>query len=169
MANKQIADRQGDVTLVHTDKVPATVLASARASEMVKPIKGRIVLAEGEVTGHAHVLNPKGVTFLKPSNLPTGHSLLVVTEATVERGSLIEGKVLSTMPGGTIRFQLVDGTVMRFAPSDIEVVKQGAKVKRAYTPLTHDEHDGIPVGVGVYTVMQHQTADARAVRRLVQD
>ncbi len=169
MVYKQIADRQGDVTLVHTDMDPDMVLAG-QARFKVAPIKGRIVLAEGEVTGHAHTMPPKGVTFLKPNNLPTGHSLLVVTETTVERGSLLEGEVIGTMPGGTIRFKCTDGTVMRFARTDVEVKPGvGVKVKRAYTPLTHDEHDGIPVGVGVYTVMQHQTADARAVRRLVAD
>ncbi len=168
--NKQIADRQGDVTLMHDPRDPADIIARYNGSTCeVKPIKGRVVLAEGEVTGHAHTLKPQGVRFFKPNGFPTGHSLLVVTETTVERGSLLEGELLGTMPGGTLRFKLTDGTVMRFAPSDVEIVKQGVKVNRAYTPLTHDEHDAIPVGVGVYTVMQHQTADAQEVRHIVAD
>jgi hypothetical protein len=159
-----IADRQGDVILVHTDINPESV----RAVNPIKPIKGRVVLAEGEVTGHAHVMEPKGVTYLKPPNMPQGHSLLVVTETTVQRGDFIEGEVLGKMPGGTIRFRQTDGTVIRFNPADIEIMKAGVKVKIAYSPLKHDEHDAIPVGRGVYTVIQHQTAETRG-RTLVND
>ena len=41
--------RQGDVLLVRVDGVPATVASVARE-------RGRLVLAHGEVTGHAHVM-----------------------------------------------------------------------------------------------------------------
>jgi hypothetical protein len=168
-----IADRQGDVILVHTDIDPEAYLNKWHgqynfAAVAVKPIKGRVVLAEGEVTGHAHVMEPKGVAFLKPPNMPQGHSVLVVAETTVQRGDFIEGEVLGTMPGGTVRFRQTDGTVIRFNPADIEIMKAGVKVKIAYSPLKHDEHDAIPVGRGVYTVIQHQTAESRG-RTLVND
>ena len=41
--------RQGDVLLVPVDRVPDAVVPVAREN-------GRLVLAEGEVTGHAHVI-----------------------------------------------------------------------------------------------------------------
>ena len=41
--------RQGDVLLVPVDRVPDAVVPVARED-------GRLVLAEGEVTGHAHVI-----------------------------------------------------------------------------------------------------------------
>lgn len=128
--------------------------------------RGRLVLAEGEVTGHAHVMEPKGVEMFVD---PRGETLLVVTETTVKRGALIEGKVIETLPDGTLRFRMTDGIVMRFAPGDITIGKQGVKVNRAYTPLTHDEHDAIPVSIGVYDVVIQHTADVRNVRRQVSD
>jgi hypothetical protein len=161
---ERTADRQGDVILMHLTDNPFIT----GPKYLVDPVKGRIVLAEGEVTGHAHVLEPKGVQFYKPPGMPQGHSLLIVSETQVERGSFLEGKVIGTMPGGTVRFQQTDGTVIRFQPADITEMKGGVKVNIAYSPLKHDEHDAIPVGRGAYTVIQHQTAEARG-RRLVND
>lgn len=167
---KQLADRQGDVTLVHSDLSPEQMLKKYEKHQVKPDRRNRIVLAEGEVTGHAHVLENKGVSFFKPPHLPEGHALLVVTETTVERGSLIEGKVLSTMPGGTIRFQQTDGTIIRFAPDDVQIKEGvGVCVNRAHSLLRHDEHDAIPVSKGVFTVIQHQTADMQARRRVIGD
>lgn len=45
--------RQGDVFLKSIDEFPD--------GEIIKPINGRIILAEGEVTGHAHVMNSRDV------------------------------------------------------------------------------------------------------------
>ncbi len=160
-----LADRQGDVILVASDREPRET-RQRLAAHKVAPKNGRLVLAEGEVTGHAHVMEPKGVEMFVT---PRGPTLLVVTETTVRRGALIEGKVVEKLPDGTLRFQITDGVVMRFAPEDVQIVKQGVKVKRAYTPLTHDEHDGIPVSVGVYDVVIQHTADVRNVRRQVSD
>jgi len=44
------AFRQGDVLLILKDKIPAG------AKEVKRDEKGRIILAEGEVTGHAHAV-----------------------------------------------------------------------------------------------------------------
>ncbi len=168
-----IADRQGDVVLIPIGNDPVEIFNTTDKRHQIQPDKlGRIVLAEGEVTGHAHVLENKGVALFKLPNSEAGHSLLVVMETTVKRGDLIEGKVIGELPGGTIRFQQQDGTILRFLKGDIEITKQGAKVKRAYTPLKHDEHDAIPVGRGVYTVAQHQTAVVerqRVARQIVSD
>ena len=42
--------RQGDVVLVSVEELPAKALAEA--------VEDRLVLAHGEVTGHAHVIDP---------------------------------------------------------------------------------------------------------------
>lgn len=161
-----VAYRQGDVTLV---QIVNTTWPSSRVEK--KPTKKGVVLAEGEVTGHAHVMDRDvAKLFEAPGVLPEGHSLLVVTETTVRQGDFIEGKVLETMKDGTIRFKLTDGVVMRFLPDDIEVKgDKGVIVKRAYSPLVHDEHDGIPVGKGTYRVIQHQTVTAQRRRAVVLD
>jgi hypothetical protein len=46
--------RQGDVLLVPVDSVPEAVVPVAREN-------GRLVLAEGEMTGHAHVIEAEQV------------------------------------------------------------------------------------------------------------
>ena len=58
-----IAIRQGDVLLVRVARLPKN--ATARASE-----NGRIVLAHGEVTGHAHALAIKGSDGRRQSKVP---------------------------------------------------------------------------------------------------
>ncbi len=151
----KVGYRQGDVVLIQQERdvVRTSYLKGQKPDKL-----GRLVLAEGEVTGHAHVMNPKVAELLNDDRLPSGHSLLVVQEATVQRGDFIEGKVLETMPGGTIRFQQTDRTIIRFHPDDITIQKGGVKVHRAYAPLSHDEHDTIPVSPGTYRVIQQQTA-----------
>jgi hypothetical protein len=55
--------RQGDVLLREVSKIPAAALAHARPND-----RGRVVLAYGEVTGHAHALDAATVTALGPSD-----------------------------------------------------------------------------------------------------
>jgi len=50
--------RQGDVMIVAIGSIPATATAE------VPRDNGRIVLAYGEVTGHAHAIHDGGVTLL---------------------------------------------------------------------------------------------------------
>jgi hypothetical protein len=49
--------RQGDVLLVPVDEVPDGARPRGR-------VDGRVVLAEGEVTGHAHAIRSTGATLL---------------------------------------------------------------------------------------------------------
>jgi hypothetical protein len=50
--------RQGDVLLVAVDEIPADATLVAREG-------GRVVLALGEATGHAHVIRSVGTALLK--------------------------------------------------------------------------------------------------------
>lgn len=163
----KVAYRQGDVTLI---KIPRADGQNSTDFQKKPNKKGQTVLAEGEVTGHAHVMDKDVTKLFTGDGLPTGHSILVVTETTVAEGSFIEGKVIETMKDGTIRFKQSDGVIMRFLPTDITVKGDtGVIVNRAYSPLTHDEHDGIPVGKGTYRVIQHQTVTATRRRAIVND
>lgn len=152
--SRQVSYRQGDITLVH---IADNFVAPDNTPQKKPNKKGQMVLAEGEVTGHAHVMDKDVAKLFSPTSYPSTQQLLVVTEATVNRGDFIEGKVLETMPGGTVRFKGTDGVVIRFHPSDIEIQPNGVKVNRAYAPLTHDEHDAIPVSPGTYKVIQQST------------
>ena len=53
--------QQGDVLLKATARIPKTAKA-------VPPAKRGVVLAEGEVTGHAHVMNPKRCTMFQDTD-----------------------------------------------------------------------------------------------------
>lgn len=55
--------RQGDVLLLAVDAIPADALAHPRPA-----VSGRVVLAYGEVTGHAHALDAAKVTAFGPSD-----------------------------------------------------------------------------------------------------
>ena len=64
---KKAMYRQGDVLIVRTDEKPD--------GEKVKRDKGRVVLAYGEVTGHAHAIKNKGAVLWKT---PSGMEILAV-------------------------------------------------------------------------------------------
>ena len=49
--------RQGDVLIVKTDSKP-----SARHKRVARDERDRVVLAHGELTGHAHAISEKGAT-----------------------------------------------------------------------------------------------------------
>lgn len=55
--------RQGDVLLMEVDAVPAEAMAHKRQTD-----QNRVILAYGEVTGHAHALDPVYATAYGPSD-----------------------------------------------------------------------------------------------------
>ena len=55
--------RQGDVLLIPTDSIPEGTKPAKRDS------RGRLVLAEGEVTGHAHVILDDAATLFVQDDL----------------------------------------------------------------------------------------------------
>lgn len=63
--------RQGDVLLLKVDGMPPDVVP-------VDLDNGRVILAYGEVTGHAHALNPAGATLYARGD----ERFLTVTEPT---------------------------------------------------------------------------------------
>lgn len=168
---KMQADRQGDVSLIRTEGPnPKELLAKYAAFIVPRDNRGRVVLAEGEVTGHAHAFGDDSITLIRPPELPSGHAWLVVNDEAVKKGDFVEGKVIQTLPNGMIRFRRHDGVVIKFAPTDVEMKGSlGIKVIRPFSLLSHEEHDAIPVSKGVFKVIQHQTADAANRRRIVED
>ena len=54
--------RQGDVALIAVEEIPAD------AQPMERDAHGRVVIAHGEVTGHAHALSEPGVQMLRAAN-----------------------------------------------------------------------------------------------------
>ena len=54
--------RQGDVAIIATDTIPTNLKA-------VRRNRGRVILAEGEVTGHAHAIIDTGAELLEGTDL----------------------------------------------------------------------------------------------------
>ncbi len=82
--------RQGDVLLVPCDTVPA----GAREQ---KPDDGRVVLAYGEVSGHAHALDADRVRYFREDG--TGQAFLYVPGANPVDLKHEEHAPLSVEPG----------------------------------------------------------------------
>ena len=64
--------QQGDVTLKPIESIPSGV----KKVEVMKRKKGKIILAEGETTGHAHAISDPGAYLIL---LDDGNMLLDVT------------------------------------------------------------------------------------------
>src|SRR5262245_42367283 len=67
--------RQGDILLIAISGLPERLVA-------VEPADGRIVLAYGEATGHAHAIGAhRAALFREDGSLPGGSMFLRLTEA----------------------------------------------------------------------------------------
>ena len=98
--------RQGDVAIIRTDRqLPSGCGA-------VKLENGRVILAHGEVTGHAHALEPDGVALLES---PEGRRFLKVDK---EAAVTHEEHATVTIPEGIweVRRQ------REYSPQEIRVV-----------------------------------------------
>ncbi|HEX5826202.1 MAG TPA: hypothetical protein VFY23_01665 [Candidatus Limnocylindrales bacterium] len=102
--------RQGDVLLVALDEasVPATLEPIAHAP-------GRIVLAEGEVTGHAHAVHAPGAQLLHPRGNEDERLLRLPDPADLVH----EEHATIPLPAGTYRIVIQ----REYVPADI--VTQG--------------------------------------------
>lgn len=56
--------RQGDILLVRLDQTPEAFVADRRLKRIARA-RGRLVLAEGEATGHAHVIDSEEAELLR--------------------------------------------------------------------------------------------------------
>ena len=88
----QFLIRQGDVLIVATDNIPA-------AAKPVPLENGRLILAHGEVTGHAHVVEGDAVFLAADLDEMADRYLRVLSECSVVHD---EHETL-TLPPGTFR------------------------------------------------------------------
>lgn len=130
--------RQGDVLLI-----PLAGAKIAAEKKRLPPDKERgVVLAYGEVTGHAHTLDPD-------------LCCLYNAEPSILEGQSIEEMLREMSAGGSLRVSVL-------APTD-----RVLEVKREAT-LRHNEHNPICVKEGVYLVRRQREYDPE-VERLVAD
>jgi hypothetical protein len=113
MTNPLIHYRQGDVLLIKTDSIPADAKPVARDQY------DRVVLANGEITGHAHVMHAKGVC---------GFS-------TLDNADLEYLLVDCGGSGETLNHELVGGAKADHDPEQIPDGKYEVPDQVEYTPL----------------------------------
>lgn len=94
--------RQGDVLIEHVDEIPTGL-------EPVERDAGRVVLAYGEVTGHAHAISDAGCELLA--------------------GAELEDRFLRVLDEGGVDLSHDEHTTIHLPPGDYRVRGQ-----REYTP-----------------------------------
>lgn len=102
--------RQGDILLVPTSRIPADLSA-------VPVDRGRVVLAYGEATGHAHLLDPRDAVLLASDMREMAERFLRVERET----QLLHAHVDTLKPG--------DHEPLTIPPGDYRVIRQ-----REYAP-----------------------------------
>ncbi|RXF72081.1 hypothetical protein [Hansschlegelia zhihuaiae] len=151
---------QGDVAIV---PVPAGI-AIARTDE-IAPVAGRIILQEGEVTGHHHAIalmeRPEGEAATRPS---------------MRTSKVAEGLMADALAG---RIAVPTARMYRDRAAADAMVRKGVLtrsdlcvgflvVEHGPMTVTHEEHDGVRLPVGSYYIGR-QVESAGAEERRVAD
>lgn len=153
---------QGDVSII---PIPAGIAIST--TDEIKPIDGRLIIQEGEMTGHHHA-----ITLPREKNFkPTGHAGL----ATVDTNSpklrkAFGGKKVAQV--GTARLYrdpaVASAMVSRGLLTRADLAVAALVVEGGPVTISHEEHDGIRVPPGNYLVGR-QIESAGAEERVVAD
>jgi hypothetical protein len=151
--------RQGDVPVVPVSAIPGSAKPIARDN-------GRIILAYGEVTGHAHALHGPGATLLAGDD--GARYLAIAGEA---HTTLRPVALLDPLDTDTIRVEDASGLILRLGRAAYEerVLKAlGATLTLPGEVLQHEEHDAIVLAPGNYRLpgQREYTSKDMAPRRV---
>jgi hypothetical protein len=152
---------QGDIAIV---AMPASVKISA--ADEIKPVAGRLIIQEGEVSGHHHAID-----------LPRTRNFRTDTRQIGEPGAITRDPKLRRAFGGKAKV----GTAHLYRDARaVEALRHAGTLTRTDLavgclvveggPVTvsHDEHDGIRLPPGNYYVGR-QVESAGAEERVVAD
>lgn len=142
---------QGDVCIF---RVPSKIAAKLNRADEIAPISGRLILQEGEFSGHHHVIKlPQPVMY---------HDGALARDLTATAAPKVGSAHLYRDPD--LAAQLVRDDVL--TRSDLCV--GFLDVADAPMTVTHEEHDGIRLPVGLYYV-GNQVESAGSEERRVAD
>lgn len=127
--------RQGDVLIERIAKLPANLAPHA-------PENGRIILAHGEVTGHAHAFAPGEADKLIG---PAGAEFFEIRGTPIE----IELPLLRAWKDQVMVRHPKLG-VLEFAAADVEVRGKAVRIAGDFGLLQHDEHATQAIPAGFY-------------------
>ena len=153
---------QGDVSIV---PIPPDIKISTLHE--ISPVKGRLILQEGEVSGHHHAVDLRQRQF-QAQPRETGDPLLATRSP----------KLRNTL-GGVSKQQVGTARMYRDDRAVNEMVRRGILtrtdlaigclvIEGAPMAVTHEEHDGISLPPGQYLIGR-QVESAGAEERFVAD
>jgi len=176
---------QGDIAIV---PIPADIVIST--ADEIKPSAGRLIIQEGEATGHHHAIELPRQQHFRAASAVAGDPNLVVRDTRLRKAfasarsqhqpaktgvSALMSSDSDALCGGQV------GTARLYRdPDAVEELRQSGVLTRTDLAvgclvvedgpvvLSHDEHDGIRLPVGKYYVGR-QVESAGAEERVVQD
>lgn len=143
--------RQGDVLVERVDSLPSRLTKVAREN-------GRVILAHGEVTGHAHAIADRTTEMLRASD--GAEFLRVKGERVKARFPIVRrwrGQVLVKHPTQGI---------IQFAQDDVVIAGKHADVDGSFAFLKHDEHETHALPAGNYRNVRQSEYSPEEIRRV---
>jgi hypothetical protein len=156
---------QGDVAII---PIPADITVAT--IEEIAPVEGRLILQEGEVSGHHHAVDLRQKHFqMQPRE--SGDPLLATRDL----------KLRKALGGAGAKAPAIVGTARMYRDASVpaEMVRRGLLTRvdlavaclvidGAPMAVTHEEHDGIRLPPGSYLIGR-QVESAGAEERVVRD
>lgn len=153
---------QGDVSIV---PLPAGITIST--ADEIKPIDGRLIIQEGEATGHHHAITLPRERSFRPTQRPGDMALQ--TQSPKLRQAFGGGKRIEVGSARLYRDPAVaNAMVQRGLLTRTDLAVAVLVVEGAPVTISHEEHDGISVPPGSYLVGR-QIESAGAEERVVAD
>lgn len=152
MKNKKNQYRQGDVLVERVGPLPTDLTKIAREN-------GRVILAHGEVTGHAHAIEDPGTDLLAAKN---GERFLRV-EGTPIKARL---KIIRRWRNQVLVQHPKHGLV-QFAETDVAINTGGTvEIDDSFALLKHDEHHAHALPAGNYRNIRQSEYSPEEIRRV---
>ena len=151
---------QGDVSII---PIPADIAIST--IEEISPVKGRLILQEGEVSGHHHAVDLRQKHF-QTQPRETGDPLMATRDPKLKKALGGMSKI------GSARMYhdpaVANEMVRRGILTRTDLAIGCLVVEGAPMAVTHEEHDGISLLPGQYLIGR-QVESAGAEERVVAD
>jgi hypothetical protein len=163
--SKQELFHQGDVFLLRVNKVPDTAKLAPRDS------RGRVVIAHGEVTGHAHAFGPDQ----KVQMLIDDHNGVLTqyfkVGATYPANVPIHGEVLEEDDDtNSVLLDTAEYGQLKVSKAYFEELSPGIwDPKTGWSKQDHEEHSPHAVPEGLYSRKPQREYQPGAVPRIVAD
>jgi hypothetical protein len=151
---------QGDISIIPIPKdIPI------QTTREIAPVKGRLILQEGEVSGHHHAIHLRQKNFQSQPGI-SGDPLLATRDPKLKKalGGMAKAGIARMYDDGKTVAEMVRRKILTRADLAVGcLVIEGGSMA-----VTHEEHDGIRLPPGNYLIGR-QVESAGAEERVVRD